>query len=154
VRRVLQRLGQHREVAIFVDEFDRLRHAESRMLFADTIKALSDRLVRATVFVIGVADSVADLIREHRSIERALVQIHMRRMSREEIAEIAKTGLAAARMTIRRGKPTKTPAFARHLDRLAAESRKLRYRFENPLLQPYVVMRGVSEGVVGAKDLQ
>ena len=28
-----------------------------------------------------------------------------------------------------------------------------RYRFVNPLLQPYVAMRGLAEGVVGIKDL-
>ena len=69
-------------------------------LFADTVKTLSDRLVGATVFLIGVADSVGELIREHRSIERALVQIHMPRMTPAELAEIATTGIASARMQI------------------------------------------------------
>ena len=72
------------------------------MLFADTIKALSDRGVRATIFLIGVADSVGDLIRDHRSIERALVQIHMPRMSREELADIVNGGMEKAHMTITR----------------------------------------------------
>ena len=92
--------GRHGSVAIFIDEFDRLRDPHAPVLFADTIKALSDRGVPATLFLIGVADSVAELISEHRSVERALVQIHMPRMSRSELAEIANTGLAAARMTI------------------------------------------------------
>jgi hypothetical protein len=29
-----------------------------------------------------------------------------------------------------------------------------RFRFANPLLQPYVAMRGVSEGLVKVKDLR
>jgi hypothetical protein len=29
-----------------------------------------------------------------------------------------------------------------------------RYRFLNPLLQPYVVMRGLSEGVVKPRDVR
>ena len=29
-----------------------------------------------------------------------------------------------------------------------------RFRFVNPLLQPYVVMRGLSEGLVKAKDVR
>lgn len=100
VRRALQRVAQHGQLAVFIDEFDRLRDAESRILFADTIKTLSDRLVGATVFLIGVADSVGELIREHRSIERALVQIHMPRMTPAELAEIATTGITSARMQI------------------------------------------------------
>jgi hypothetical protein len=268
VRTVLQKVSAKREVAIFLDEFDRLDDPEKRVLFADTIKALSDRLVRATIFLIGVADSVGDLIREHRSIERALVQIHMPRMSREELADIVNGGMEKARMTITRdavrkitalsqglphytqllsqlasesalgrrrtevgardvdaaveraieraqqslvdayrvatsgdrdtmypqvllasaladedeygffgtsdvsaplekilGRPSKPVTFARHLDRLSSDARggvlqkqsgsgPVRYRFENPLLQPYVAMKGLSEGVVRVKDLR
>ena len=40
-----------------------------------------DAKVPATVVLIGVADSVGELIREHGSVERALVQIQMPRMS-------------------------------------------------------------------------
>jgi hypothetical protein len=32
--------------------------------------------------------------------------------------------------------------------------RQFRYRFVNPLLQPYVVMRGLSEGAVSPKGLR
>jgi energy-coupling factor transporter ATP-binding protein EcfA2 len=264
VRRALQRVAQQREAAIFIDEFDRLKDAEVRVLFADTIKALSDRLVRATVFLIGVADSVGELIREHRSIERALVQIHMPRMSREELAEITTRGVDAAQMSIAKGavgkitalsqglphytqllaqlaaqaalgrrradvnardvdaavdraidraqqsivesyreatatpgeggyeqvllacalapedefgffdptdigeplskilgKPCKATAYAGQLEELADDARGAvlhkhagRYRFVNPLLQPYVAMKGVSDGLVGVKDLR
>ena len=73
-------------IAIFIDEFDRFRHQDGRVLFADTIKALSDRVVSSTIVLIGVADSVGELIREHRSVERALVQIQMPRMSASELA--------------------------------------------------------------------
>src|SRR2546423_7699683 len=58
VRKALARISQDQEVAIFVDEFDRLRDPDARVLFADTIKALSDRVVRVTVVLIGVADNV------------------------------------------------------------------------------------------------
>jgi hypothetical protein len=267
VRVALQQLAHQHAVAIFVDEFDRFQDRDGRGLFADTIKALSDRVVPATVVLIGVADSVDELVREHRSVERALVQIHMPRMSPPELADIATSGIAAAGMTITReavrkitalsqglphythllaqlaaqaalaerradvgvrhvdaavkraigraqqsiveayrgaaegrpgsiypqvvlasaladqdefgffapsdvreplsrilGRPCKTVTFARHLERLSGESRGAilqkhaatgtsRYRFVNPLLQPYVTMRGVAGGLVGAKDL-
>jgi hypothetical protein len=268
VQGALQQASRQRPIAIFVDEFDRFQQSDGRALVADTIKALSDRVVSSTVVLIGVADSVGELIREHRSVERALVQIQMPRMSPSELAEIATKGIAAARMTIsgaavariaalsqglphythlltqlaaqaalgeRRAdvglrhvdaavtraieraqqsiveayreavggrpgtiypqvllacalaqedefgffassdvreplsrilhKPSRTSAFARHLEELSSESRgtilqrsggagTARFRFANPLLQPYVAMRGISEGVVRASDLQ
>jgi AAA ATPase domain len=267
VRGALERVVGERELVVFIDEFDRLQDPDSRVLFADTIKTLSDRVVRVTIVLIGVADSVGELIREHRSIERALAQIHMPRMTRAELAEIATRGIESARMTIRPnavakitalsqglphytqlltqlaaqaalaqrrvdvgtrdvdaavdraldraqqsvveayedatadtrrsiypqvllacaltpendfglfaptdvraplskilGKPCTTGAFARHLDELSQESRgsvlqrhgagrTSRFRFVNPLLQPYVAMRGVSEGLVRVQDL-
>jgi len=100
VRRGLAQLSPQHGIAVFVDEFDRFQDLDGRVLFADTIKALSDRLVSATVVLIGVADSVGELVREHRSVERALVQIQMPRMSTSELAEIVTNGMAAARLTV------------------------------------------------------
>jgi hypothetical protein len=34
------------------------------------------------------------------------------------------------------------------------EPRRFRYRFVNPLLQPYVVMKALSEGLVRQRDLR
>jgi Cdc6-like AAA superfamily ATPase len=53
VKRSLQALTGERRVAVFVDEFDRLGSLDARLLFADTIKTLSDRLVNATVVLVG-----------------------------------------------------------------------------------------------------
>jgi energy-coupling factor transporter ATP-binding protein EcfA2 len=248
VLRALETISRGRALAIFVDEFDRLHDPAARALFADTIKLLSDRVVPATIVLVGVADDVGELIREHRSVERALAQIRMPRMSREELAEIATRGIDSARMTIERravnrvatlsqGLPHYTHLLAQlsaqaalaarradvvgrdvdaaveraidraqqsvaeayrrataargpelvlacalaeedefgfftpgdlpedsdGLDELAApdigvlqkrrESGSDRYRFLNPLLQPYVVMRGLSEGLVKTRDL-
>jgi Cdc6-like AAA superfamily ATPase len=267
VRRVLERVARRRELVVFIDEFDRLQDQQARALFADTIKTLSDRVVHVTIVLIGVADSVRELIHEHGSVERALVQVHMPRMTRDELAEIATRGIERARMAIRPdavrkivtlsqglphytqllsqlsaqialaqsrptvsardvdvavgraleraqqsvveayedatadtrrsiypqvllacalapendyglftpadvreplskilGKDLKTTEFTRHLERLSDTSRgnvlnkqgagrTSRFRFVNPLLQPYVAMRGVSEGLVKVKDL-
>jgi hypothetical protein len=267
VRRVLERVARQRELVVFIDEFDRLQDQQARALFADTIKTLSDRVVHVTIVLIGVADSVRELIHEHGSVERALVQIHMPRMTRGELSEIVTRGIERARMEIRPdavrkivtlsqglphytqllsqlaaqtalaqrrmtvtvrdvdvavgraleraqqsvveayedatadtrrsiypqvllacalapendyglftpadvreplsrilGKELKTTEFARHLERLAdagrgnvlhkqGAGRTCRFRFVNPLLQPYVAMRGVSEGLVKVRDL-
>jgi Cdc6-like AAA superfamily ATPase len=242
VMRALESLAGERSLAIFIDEFDRIVNHDDRALFAETIKTLSDRIVGATIVLIGVADDIDELIREHRSIERALVQIRMPRMSREELAEIATRGIEAAQMTIqkaavdsvtglsqglphythlltqlagqaalsarrakvetldmdaaveraidragqsiaeayRRGTSGRDPqlllacALAEEdewgffaapdasdgFDELAApdadvlQKRDDRYRFANPLLQPYVVMRGLADGLIKPHDVR
>lgn len=58
------------------------------------------------------------------------------------------------------GKPYDIPNFSQHLDKFSSDrargpvleragtSRRFRFRFVNPLLQPYVIMRGLSEGML------
>jgi Cdc6-like AAA superfamily ATPase len=98
VRYGLQRFG--RRAIIVIDEFDRIAERKATGLLADTIKSLSDHSVDATIIVIGVADSIDGLIAEHKSIERALVQIPMPRMSQAELYEIAEKGLHRVGMGI------------------------------------------------------
>jgi Cdc6-like AAA superfamily ATPase len=85
---------------IIVDEFDRVADASAKGLMADTIKAVSDHSLHATLILVGVADSVDELIAEHMSIERSLVQVHMPRMSPREISEIVEKALSQVNMTI------------------------------------------------------
>jgi Cdc6-like AAA superfamily ATPase len=268
VRRSIESIAGDKRVVVLIDEFDRLGTDDARLLFADTIKTLSDELVRATVVLVGVADTVDELIAEHQSIERAVVQIHMPRMSREELERIVTHGMETAGLTIEpaavgtiallaqglphyahllgqisgrvalddlrtkvrtsdvdtaveeaiektqqtvleaysrataetratlypkvvlacamargdefgffgagdvretlgeiAGKSYDTRAFNRHLDELAGPERgnmlqkragvgNARYRFGNPLLQPYVLMRGVAEGALAPELLR
>ena len=88
IRRTLEFFGRDRTLVIVIDEFDRLADRGQRRLFAETIKLLSDRTVPATVIIVGVADDVSSLLAEHAFIERALVQVLMPRMSRDELREI------------------------------------------------------------------
>ncbi|MDP3910524.1 MAG: ATP-binding protein [Gemmatimonadales bacterium] len=99
VRRVLTTMSEGALPILIVDEFDRLKQ-EPRRAFADAIKNLSDHAVRATVVLVGVADSVDQLIEEHQSVARALVQIQMPRMPAGEITTIVQTGLQRLEMTI------------------------------------------------------
>jgi Cdc6-like AAA superfamily ATPase len=85
---------------IVIDELDRLDNDEALTLIADTIKTLSDHATHTTIVLVGVADSVDELIGDHQSIERALVQIPMPRMLDEELAEIIDKGTAELEMTI------------------------------------------------------
>lgn len=92
VRRTLTKLSQNAIPILIIDEFDRLEQTVRRA-FADLIKNLSDHAVPATVVIVGVADNVSDLIEEHQSVSRALVQIQMPRMTPSEIHEVIDKGL-------------------------------------------------------------
>jgi Cdc6-like AAA superfamily ATPase len=101
VRKVLEVLAANNSVvAIFFDEFDSIEDGGVRPLLADTIKMLSDQSVDATLFIVGVADSVDELVTAHESVERSLRQIQMPRMSSDELREIVTRGLSTCGMSI------------------------------------------------------
>src|SRR6185437_4810116 len=118
---------------VIIDEYDRLKGKEIRELFAYTIKTLSDQTVPVTLVLVGVAESVNDLIAHHQSVERALVQIHMPRMKQQELEEIVTKGVGRVDMTIdnqgvrrlaslSKGLPHYTHLVALHSARLAIDS--------------------------------
>jgi Cdc6-like AAA superfamily ATPase len=79
---------------IIIDELDRVTDSNTRVMLADTIKTLSDNAIRTTLIMVGVADSVDQLIGEHESIERAIKQVPMPRMSKAELLQIVDNGLS------------------------------------------------------------
>lgn len=121
---------------IILDEFDKLSSKELRNLVANTIKNLSDRSVRATIVVVGVADSVSELIDEHESITRCLKQIPMQRMFPSELRQIVTKRLPDLGMQIMkealnhivalsRGLPHYTHLFGQQSAKLALENKQL-----------------------------
>ncbi|MEU1086468.1 ATP-binding protein [Streptomyces sp. NPDC005892] len=89
IRKILDLLGEaDGNAVIFIDEFDRPDDPVARSLFADTIKILSDQAIPVTLVLVGVADNIDELIAGHASVQRALVQIQMPRMTSEELMEI------------------------------------------------------------------
>jgi hypothetical protein len=78
---------------IIIDELDRISSQATQTTLADTVKTLSDNSIKTTLIMVGVADSLDQLIAEHRSIERAIKQIPMPRMSKAELIEIVDKGL-------------------------------------------------------------
>ena len=80
-------------VVVVIDEFDQIvDEGTDPSLFASTIKNLSDNLSHSTLILVGVADTVDELIEDHGSIDRALVQILMPRMHESELTEIIRKG--------------------------------------------------------------
>ncbi|MGB6115716.1 MAG: ATP-binding protein [Comamonas sp.] len=112
IRHVFSRMGK---ILIVIDELDRIEDKTTTSLLADTIKTLSDHAVDTTLLLVGVADSVDTLITEHQSVERALVQIRMPRMSPVELHEIIDKGLQKANMTITKEARQKIAALSQGL---------------------------------------
>ena len=84
VQGALVQLAAQREVVVLLDEFDRLQQDETIRLLTDTLKGLSDQAVPATVVVVGVGESIRELIRGHESISRHLVEVPVPRLNDEE----------------------------------------------------------------------
>ncbi len=90
VRRRVQALGS--PALIVLDELDRLDDDDALTALADTVKTFSDHAVTSKLMLVGVARSIGELVGEHASIVRALIQIEMPRMKTEELAEILEAG--------------------------------------------------------------
>lgn len=84
VRRTLGVLK--RSVFVF-DEFDR-GGMSVKKTFTDLIKALSDYAVDSTIIIVGVSDTIDDLVRDHASIVRSIIQIQLPRMNEAELKDI------------------------------------------------------------------
>jgi Cdc6-like AAA superfamily ATPase len=84
VRRMLTSLPRS---VFIVDEFDRAARSTSQD-FTDLIKALSDFGIDSTVILVGVSETVDNLIADHASINRALIQVLLPRMKQDELRAI------------------------------------------------------------------
>jgi Cdc6-like AAA superfamily ATPase len=113
IREVLQNLPYH-TVAI-ADEFDRVRDSAAKARMADTIKCFSDNAASVTMIMVGVADSVNELLEEHRSVERVLIQVQMPRMSLAELVDILRKGFTQARIRIEQQAMQQIAALSRGL---------------------------------------
>jgi hypothetical protein len=67
-----------------IDEFDRVATQVSKV-FTDLIKTLSDFSVDSTVVLVGVSETIDQLIEDHSSIVRAISQVFLRRMKPEDL---------------------------------------------------------------------
>lgn len=73
---------------IVIDEFDKITNRNVKEEVAETVKLVSDESANVTFFIVGIADTVADLIEGHESIDRAVAQVEMPRMNDQEIIEV------------------------------------------------------------------
>ncbi|WP_377829707.1 AAA family ATPase [Bradyrhizobium lupini] len=85
---------------IVIDEFNEIRDEATSVSFANTIKALSDSGTNATLVIVGVADNVSQLIKQHESIQRCTEEVPMPRMNQEEALDVLEIRLKQLDMTI------------------------------------------------------
>ena len=79
-------------VVFVVDEFDRVLDGETRTRLADTVKLLSDRGSKLYFMIVGVSDTLEQIIGQHPSIQRNIVPIHLPLLRDDEIAGMMTKG--------------------------------------------------------------
>ncbi len=89
---LLLRYFAEREGLLIIDEYDRVHDAETHTRLAETLKHFSDAASITKIIVVGVAETLTELIGEHESLTRCLAQIKLDRMSAVELGEIIATG--------------------------------------------------------------
>lgn len=100
VRVALRKISTRRPLCIFFDEFNEVLDSDAISLLSNTIKALSDHIEAVTLCPVGVAESLDALLEGHMSAVRAIVQVKMPRMTRDELGEIVDRGLQRLEMSI------------------------------------------------------
>ena len=85
-----------RDLIFVIDEFDRVMDMTTRTRLADTIKQLSDRRLPLLFMVVGVSDTLEQIIGQHPSIQRNVVGVHLPLFSDEEVGRLVVDGGRAA----------------------------------------------------------
>ena len=85
-------------IIFILDEFDRVTDQSVRDALATTMKLLSDAKVPAQLLVVGIAQSVAELVHHHPSLRRHMIAVPVRRIADDEIARLVDAGAERARL--------------------------------------------------------
>ena len=83
---------------IVIDEFDRIRSETIKNEFVELLKNLSDLGARVTFVIVGVAQTLTELMALHLSIQRNLVTIHLPLLNDRDIEALIRRGAEAARV--------------------------------------------------------
>lgn len=73
---------------IIIDEFDRVQDAETHTRVAETLKHFSDARTAMKILIVGVADTVSQLIGQHSSLTRCLGAIELKPMVEAELLDL------------------------------------------------------------------
>ncbi len=89
-----------KEPVAVIDEFERIKSEEERVLFADFIKQLGDQSVPLKLIFCGVGLSLGELLDSHHSCYRYLTTIELERLGFDGRLEIIDNALAAFDLTM------------------------------------------------------
>lgn len=81
-----------RRTLLIIDEFDRVRDDQTKTRLAEMIKHFSDARSKTKIVIVGVAETLNELIGQHESLSRSLAQIGLQRMDDVELSDIVKRG--------------------------------------------------------------
>jgi Cdc6-like AAA superfamily ATPase len=136
IRRELQKLGPNALPVIIIDEYNEIVDAEAKRLTANLIKEFYDFAITTTVILVGVAENISELVEDHNSIGRAIIQIPLNRMSEDELKEIIQKRISRTVMTfskdatwtivtLSRGLPYFTQTLSKHAAMHAISQRRI-----------------------------
>ena len=89
---------------IIIDEFDRVHTgSDASRLMTDTIKLFSDTDTPSSIVLVGVGQSIEQLITVHESISRNIDYVQVSPLEPNELAEIVRKGMANAGLSYESG---------------------------------------------------
>lgn len=98
IRRELRKINPNALPVIILDEYDKVIDSDAKTLTANLIKELYDFAIHTTIILVGVAENISELIEDHASINRAIVDVPLGRMSENELQEIIEQRLQQTRI--------------------------------------------------------
>lgn len=114
---------------IVIDEYNLVSDSSTSKLMAETIKAVSDAGLKATIVIVGISDNVSDLVAGHESIGRCSEEILMPRMTNDEMRDVIEGRIRRLGMNIEADAKWKIinlskglPAFAHGLGKAAVSA--------------------------------
>lgn len=100
------------EALLIIDEYDRVGDRETNVKMAELIKHFSDARSKTKIVIVGVADTLTQLIGEHESLSRSLAQIKLDRMNDSDLLDIIDRGANRIGVRVDRALSRKTVALA------------------------------------------
>lgn len=156
VMRELSQFGENTIPIIVIDEYQQFKDDVGAGYLSETIKGVSDAGINATIIVVGVGDSVNELVRGHKSITRCSEEVLMPRMNSDEMRKLLDIRIAQLGMKLEPDARSKIislakglPSFAHALGRSAvfsAISRRIKTVTEND------VDKGIADTVSSSKQ--
>ncbi len=92
--KLLENQFGQRNGLLVIDEYDRVQESNTHTQLAELLKHFSDVRSQTKIVVVGVAQTVRQLIGEHESLTRSLAWIRLDPMSDEELGDLLARGEA------------------------------------------------------------